>query len=87
MRLTDGKRIVEINLYEKNSMVDGAQDYFNAGNLQYDEETDTYKVEDVDYCIRYAKGEEDPEYGWDGDIVVRELESLSEVEALARDIR
>ena len=87
MRLTDGKRIVEINLYEKNSMVDGAQDYFNAGNLQYDEETDTYKVDDIDYCIGYAKGEEDPEYGWDGDIVVTELEPLSEVEALARDIR
>ena len=87
MRLTDGKRIVEINLYEKSSMVDGAQDYFCAGNLQYDEETDTYKVDDIDYCIGYARGEEDPEYGWDGDIVVRELEPLSEVEALARDIR
>ena len=64
-----------------------SQEYFNASNLQYDEETDTYEVEDVDYCIGYAKGEEDPEYGWDGDIVVRELEPLSEIEALARDIR
>ena len=87
MRLTDGERIVEINLYEKDSIADMSQEYFNASNLQYDEETDTYEVEDVDYCIGYAKGEEDPEYGWGGDIVVRELESLSEVEALARDIR
>lgn len=77
MKLTDGKRVVEINLYEKDSMIDGAVDYFNAGLLEYDEETDTYKVDDIDYCIGYAKGEEDPEYGWNGDIVVRELEPLS----------
>lgn len=87
MRLTDGERIVEINLYEKDSTVDMSQEYFHAGNLQYDEETDTYKVEDVDYCIDAARWQEESEEGWDGDIFVNEVEPLSEAEALAREIR
>lgn len=58
MKLTDGKKTVEIKLQRWNGNgyePDWSTDYFNASSLQYEEETDTYKVEDVDYCIETAK--------------------------------
>lgn len=48
-------------------------DYFDAGSLPYDEETDTFTVEDVDYCIETAnKSNEDGacgKYDEDGNLV------------------
>lgn len=57
MKLTDGKKTVEIKIQRWNGFgydPDWSADYFTAGSLPYDEETDTYTVEDVDYCIEIA---------------------------------
>lgn len=73
MKMTDGKKTIEIKLY---TWVDGqgpcgewTEDFFNAGGLPYDEETETYTVEDVEYCIEQANeckyGRGDYYYGVD----------------------
>lgn len=57
MKITDGKRTVNITIHKWNGSgydPDWANDYFCAATLPYDEETDTYTVEDVDYCINTA---------------------------------
>lgn len=57
MKLTDGKRTVEITMQEWDGSQwgpDWSLDFFEAGNLEYNEETNTYTVEDVDYCIEQA---------------------------------
>jgi hypothetical protein len=57
MKITDGKRTVEINIMTWNGTgygPDWAEEYFNAGMLPHDEETDTYTVQDVQYCIDMA---------------------------------
>lgn len=76
MKITDGKKNVEIKIQRWNGNgydPDWSIDYFNAGSLPYDEETDTYKVEDVDYCIETAnKANEDGacgKYDEKGDLV------------------
>lgn len=64
MRMTDGKRTVEITIqYWDGSGYgpDWSRDYFNAGTVPYDEETDTYTVESVDYCIDMATDWRDPD--------------------------
>ena len=53
MRMTDGKRTIEIQM-TANGDPDWSKDFFNAGSLDYDESTDTYKVEDVEWCIEQA---------------------------------
>ena len=58
MKMTDGKRTIEILIHRWNGSgydPDFSADYFDAGGLPYDEETDTYTVEDVDYCIDMAE--------------------------------
>ena len=76
MKLTDGKKTVEIKIQRWNGSgydPDWSANYFNAGSLPYDEETDTYTVEDVDYCIETAnKTNEDGacgKYDENGDLV------------------
>ena len=57
MKLTDGKKTVEIKIQRWNGSgydPDWSADYFAAGSLPYNVETDTYTVEDVDYCIETA---------------------------------
>lgn len=57
MKITDGKKTVEIKIQRWNGSgydPDWSRDYFTAGSLPYDEETDTYTVEDIDYCIEMA---------------------------------
>ena len=59
MKITDGKRTVEINIMTWNGTgygPDWAGEYFNAGALAYDEENDAYTVQDVQYCINMAEG-------------------------------
>ena len=58
MKMTDGKRTVEIEMrvwegtrYSQ----DYSSEFFEAGGLPYDDETDTYQVKDVDYCIDMAR--------------------------------
>ena len=56
-RLTDGKKTVEIEMmvWEGNGYTpDWSNDFFEVGSLEYDEELEAYKVEDVDYCIDQA---------------------------------
>lgn len=48
MKITDGKRTVEINIMTWNGTgygPDWAGEYFNAGALPYDEENDAYTVQ------------------------------------------
>lgn len=58
IKLTDGTRTVEITItswdgsgYEP----DWSMDFFEVGSLPYNEETETYTVPDVDYCIDQAQ--------------------------------
>lgn len=58
MKITDGKKTVEIKIQRWNGSgydQDWSTDYFDAGTLPYNEETDTYTVANVDYCIDAAK--------------------------------
>jgi hypothetical protein len=57
MKITDGKKTVDIKLV----IWEGTQyspewtaDFLDAGGLPYDEETETYTVQDVDYVIDQA---------------------------------
>lgn len=64
MKITDGKKTVEIEIREWNGTgwnPDWSEDYFIAGSLPYDEETETYIVADVDYCIDYATDTDNPD--------------------------
>lgn len=57
MKLTDGKRTVEIRMcvwQDSSYSPDWSADFFEAGGLYYDDEKDTYTVQDVDYCIDQA---------------------------------
>ena len=57
-RLTDGKVIVEIvmNEWENGCYTpDWSHDFFEVGNLTYNDEKDAYIVKDVNYCIEQAK--------------------------------
>lgn len=65
MKITDGKRTVEIRMMVWQGTgysPDWSNDFFDAGLLQYDEETEAYTVPDVEYCIDAAReweGEEE----------------------------
>ena len=57
-RLTDGKITVEITMNEwtgNGYTPDWSHDFFAVGGLKYDDESDAYKVEDVEYCIDQAR--------------------------------
>ena len=76
MKITDGIKTVEIEIKHWNGSgydPDWSADYFCAGSLPYDEETDTYRVGDVDYCISMAEGTDEEgacsRYNEDGEIV------------------
>ena len=56
-RLTDGKKTVEITMYEVRDGVelpDWSFDFFETGSLDLDEEKDAFIVGNVDYCIEQA---------------------------------
>lgn len=75
MKITDGSRTVEIRIQRWNGSgydPDWSVDFFEAGSLPYDEETDTYTVEDVDYCINMAQTEARMITNEDGEDVVDE---------------
>lgn len=75
MKITDGTKTVEIRIQKWNGSgygPDWSADFFEAGCLPYDEETDTYTVEDVDYCIDMAQTEARMTVNEDGEDVVDE---------------
>ena len=56
-KLTDGIRTVGITMNEwtgRNYTIDWSADFFNVGSLTRNDEDDTYKVDDVLYCIGQA---------------------------------
>ena len=58
MKITDSKRTVEIRMMiwqGTGYSPDWSNDFFDAGLLPYNEETDSYTVADVDYCIDAAQ--------------------------------
>lgn len=60
MKMTDGKKTVEITMKVWNDFNTGyspdwSDDFFNAGILPYDEDEDFFIVDDVDYCIEQAE--------------------------------
>lgn len=66
MKITDGKRTVEIQMMVwqgSGYSPDWSNDFFGAGFLPHDEDTDIYTVHSVDYCIDAAKEWEDEEEG------------------------
>ncbi len=72
IKITDGKKTVEIRICRWNGSgydPDWSTDYFNAGSLPFDPETETYTVDNVDYCIAMAQdgGEEGARAKFDED--------------------
>lgn len=56
MTITDGTRTVNIQMMDLAvSSLDWSLDFFCAGSLPYNDETDTYTVPDVSYCIGQAE--------------------------------
>lgn len=58
MKMTDGKRTIEIRMMVWNGSgwgPDWSNDFFDAGLLPYDDETETHTVQDVGYCIEAAE--------------------------------
>ena len=67
-RLTDGKKTVEITMYEERDGVelpDWSFDFFETGRLELDEEKDAYIVGNVDYCIEQAMDWKDATGEWE----------------------
>lgn len=57
IKLTDGKRTVSIEMMEWQDggwLPDISRDFFDVGGLPFDEETETYTVPDVEYCLDQA---------------------------------
>ena len=57
MRLFDNTKMVEIRIQKWNGNgydPDWSQDFFEAAGLEFDEEKNAYRVDDVDYCIEQA---------------------------------
>ena len=52
-RLMDNKKTVEIRMYGANG-AEWSDDFFEVGNLEYDEGKDAHVVSDVAYCIEQA---------------------------------
>ena len=58
VKLFDNSHILEISmaLFDgSNLSQDWSGDFFGVGNLEYNEELDAYKVNDIDYCIKQAE--------------------------------
>lgn len=53
-RFYDGKKILTISMTDTNNGNDWEYDFFDAGTLEYNEELNAHKVDDVDYLIDYA---------------------------------
>lgn len=58
MKITDGNKTVNIKMHIFDTFAglspDWSLDFFDAGMLPYNDDTDTYSVPDVDYCIDQA---------------------------------
>lgn len=58
MKITDNTRTVEIQMmiWQGNGYSpDWSNDFFDAGLLPYNEQTEIFTVEDLDYCIEHAQ--------------------------------
>ena len=70
MKITDGKKTVNIRMQQFDIFAgfspDWSLDFFDAGSLPYDEETETYFVQDVDYCIDQAED-------WESELLINHV--------------
>ncbi len=58
MKLHDNEKSVEIRMMNwtgNGYTPDWSEDFFEAGGLEYDEDSDSYQVDSVDYCIEQAQ--------------------------------
>lgn len=75
MKMTDGTRTIVIEIRRWNGTgydPDWSVDYFSAGSLVYNADTDCYIVQDVQHCIDVAKSASEDGACYrniDGDIV------------------
>ncbi|MBE5799368.1 MAG: hypothetical protein E7321_05385 [Clostridiales bacterium] len=87
MKLKDKTRTVEIHMQEYRYGTwypDWSEDFFDAGQLPYDEDEDAYIVASVDYCIematdwKFARGDfqEDAEIDPDDRVVTIDGDSV-----------
>lgn len=54
MKITDGKKLVDVTMKVWNGSgygPDWANDFFNSGCLEFDDDINAFMVDDVDYCI------------------------------------
>lgn len=54
-RFTDGKRTIEITMETLSNHQSFEEEFYEIGGLEYDEDTNTYKVADVDYLVEQAE--------------------------------
>ena len=79
IKLYDEKRTVEITMREWDNRYDEARldwsnDFFEVGGLEYDEERDAYRVDDVDYCVESANDWRDAVGDFCDDVVPEYIE-------------
>ena len=77
-RFTDGKRTVEITMKVWNGSgydPDWSNDCFNISTLEYDEEKEAYKVEDVDYLCEVARDWENGTMEGEDEVSLHDLEN------------
>jgi surface protein len=89
MRLTDGKKLVDIKIQHWNGSgydPDWSADYFNAGSLEYDERLQAYKVDDVSYCVDMARDRISEEGACHGDENMTVTVDEYELSALSPDL-
>lgn len=70
MKITDGKKTVEINMLiwtGSGYTPDFSTDFFDAGGLPHNDEADVYTVPDVYYCIDQALDWRDSRGDFSGD--------------------
>jgi len=76
MKITDGKRTIEIRMMiwqGSGYSPEWSNDFFDAGLLPFDEEIGVYTVPDVEYCIDAAQEWESEEEN--NTVFVDEIES------------
>lgn len=74
MRLTDGKRIVDIQIRRwiegSGYGPDFSHDFFGSDEVEYDAKKEAWVVEDLDYCINLAHAEACVKYDAELDLYI-----------------
>lgn len=84
-KLVSGNRMVAIEMQTwdgRQYTPDWSNDFFEVGNLKYNEDLDAYEVEDIDYCIDQANDWKDKEGDYYGEEDADGIERVTTVEEL-----